>query len=146
MPARGALRLILGDWLGCDPAGLVLGVGPHGKPELLPHGAGGQARGGLTPRFNVSHSGDLILLGFHPQRPVGVDVEQRRPVPEWEGIAERCLPPGSGEAILALPEEQRSDAFLAAWEDRRAGLPVIRDDVVVGMPTAGANRPSLPIS
>ena len=34
------------------------------------------------------------------------------------------------------------DAFLAAWEERRAGLPVIRDDVVVGMPTPGANRPS----
>ena len=31
---RGALRLILGSWLGCDPAGLVLGTGPHGKPQL----------------------------------------------------------------------------------------------------------------
>ncbi|WP_376957569.1 EAL domain-containing protein [Azospirillum sp. A26] len=44
-----------------------------------------------------------------------------------------------------LPAD-RIDAFLAAWEDRRAGLPVIRDDVVVGMPTSGASRPSLPIS
>ncbi|WP_377808512.1 EAL domain-containing protein [Azospirillum sp. A29] len=44
-----------------------------------------------------------------------------------------------------LPAD-RIDAFLAAWEDRRADLPVIRDDVVVGMPTSGANRPFLPIS
>lgn len=44
-----------------------------------------------------------------------------------------------------LPAE-RIDAFLAAWEERRASLPVTRGDVVVGMPAPGANRPSLPIS
>lgn len=117
---RGALRLILGSWLGRDPAGLVLGAGPHGKPELLsppPSGPGTSGPDGreLPLRFNVSHSGDLILLGFHPRRPVGVDVEQRRPVPEWQGIARRCLPPGEWNAIGTLPEEQRQQAFLAAW-------------------------------
>lgn len=125
---RGALRLILGSWLGRDPAGLVLGAGPHGKPELLtppPSGPGtsgpeGAPEGGpegeeLSPRFNVSHSGDLILLGFHPRRPVGVDVEQLRPVPEWENIARRCLPPEEWDAIGTLPEERREQAFLAAW-------------------------------
>ncbi|MEA5391360.1 4'-phosphopantetheinyl transferase superfamily protein [Cyanobium gracile UHCC 0139] len=112
---RGALRLILGSWLGCDPADLVLGAGPHGKPELL--GPPPSGRGGAEPtlRFNVSHSGDLILLGFHPRRPVGVDLEQRRPVPEWQGIARRCLPPGEWDAIATLPQEEREQAFLAAW-------------------------------
>jgi 4'-phosphopantetheinyl transferase len=108
---RGALRLILGSWLGCDPAGLMLGAGPRGKPELLPPPDGGE----LPPRFNVSHSGDLVLLGFHPRRPVGVDVEQRRPVPEWQGIARRCLPPVEWDAIGTLPQEEREPAFLAAW-------------------------------
>lgn len=119
---RGALRLILGGWLGCDPAGLVLGAGPQGKPELISKAAVGQAKGGPPPQFNVSHSGDLILLGFHSRRPVGVDVEQRRPVPEWEGLAGRCLPPEESERIGALPEERRSDAFLAAWCLLEAGL------------------------
>jgi 4'-phosphopantetheinyl transferase len=44
-----------------------------------------------------------------------VDVEQRRPVPEWEGIARRCLPSGTWQSIRSLPEELRGDAFLAAW-------------------------------
>ena len=112
---RGALRLLLGGWLGCDPAGLVLRVGPHGKPELLPQEALGQRRGELSPRFNVSHSGDLILLGFHPLRPGGVDVEQRRPVREWEAIADRFLPAEESERIRALAEERHDAAFLAAW-------------------------------
>ncbi len=124
---RGALRLILGSWLGCDPADLVLGTGPQGKPELLnppPTGPGtsGPSGGKQPPHFNVSHSGDLILLGFHPLRPVGVDVEQRRPVPEWESIARRCLPPGERGAIGTLPQEQREQAFLAAWCRLEAGL------------------------
>ncbi|MCP9936841.1 MULTISPECIES: 4'-phosphopantetheinyl transferase superfamily protein [unclassified Cyanobium] len=119
---RGALRLILGGWLGCDPAGLVLGVGPHGKPELLLREAAGPGSGGIRPQFNVSHSGDLILLGFHPERPVGVDVEQRRPLPEWEGIAGRFLSPEESERIRALPMERRSDAFLTAWCRLEAGL------------------------
>ena len=118
----------------------MLGVGPHGKPELLPHGAGGQAGKALPPRFNVSHSGDLILLGFHPRRPVGVDVEQRRPVPEWEGIAGRCLPPGSRETILALPEEQRSDTFLAAWCRLEAGLKARGRGLFAGAPADERNQ------
>ncbi len=119
---RGALRWLLGGWLGCDPAGLVLGAGPHGKPELFPHEAVGAGRGGRPPQFNVSHSGELILLGFHLQRLVGVDVEQRRPVQEWEGIASRCLPAEESERIRALPEERRGDAFLAAWCGLEASL------------------------
>jgi len=102
---RGVLRLVLGAWLGLDPASFTFRIGPYGKPELA----------GVGLRFNVSHSGDLILMGFHPSRDVGVDVEQLRPVPEWEGIARRCLPQGDWEAIRALPEGQRGDAFLAAW-------------------------------
>ncbi|MCP9837614.1 4'-phosphopantetheinyl transferase superfamily protein [Cyanobium sp. N.Huapi 1H5] len=112
---RGALRLILGTWLGRDPAGLMLGKGPHGKPELLSPPPSGPESGELPLRFNVSHSGDLILLGFHPRRPVGVDLEQRRPVPEWQGIARRCLPPEESDAIGTLPQAQREPAFLAAW-------------------------------
>jgi 4'-phosphopantetheinyl transferase len=137
---RGALRLLLGGWLGCDPAGLVLDVGPHGKPELPPQEALGQRRGELPPQFNVSHSGDLILLGFHPLRPVGVDVEQRRPVPEWEGIAGRCLPAEESERIRALAEERRGAAFLAAWCRLEAGLKARGLGLFTGAPADGRTR------
>jgi 4'-phosphopantetheinyl transferase len=137
---RGALRLLLGGWLGCDPAGLVLGVGPYGKPELLPEEALGRRRGELPPRFNVSHSGDLILLGFHPQRPVGVDVEQRRPVPEWEAIADRLLSAEESERIRALAEERRGAAFLAAWCRLEAGQKARGLGLFTGAPADGQTR------
>jgi 4'-phosphopantetheinyl transferase len=79
---RGALRRLLGAWLALPPAAVPIEVGPHGKPGC----PGG-------PEFNLSHSGDLILLALHPSRPVGVDVEQARPDLDWRPIARRVLPP-----------------------------------------------------
>jgi 4'-phosphopantetheinyl transferase len=86
-----------------------IGVGAHGKPCC----AGG-------PEFNLSHSGDLILLAVHQQRPVGVDVEQQRPGLAWRPIARRVLPPAEWQALEAIAtaaeaERQAAEAFLAAW-------------------------------
>jgi hypothetical protein len=85
----GALRHCLGVLLDCDPAQLLLDVGPHGKPALRRGiGAGAAA----VPQFNVAHAGDCILLALHPRRAVGVDVEQQRPGLNWPAIAARMMP------------------------------------------------------
>lgn len=119
---RGALRRLVGAWRGEPPEAVPIGAGAHGKPCC----AGG-------PEFNLSHSGDLILLALHGQRPVGVDVEQWRPGLAWRPIARRVLPPAewqvleaqwpplerrAGEADSAAAagaERQGAEAFLAAW-------------------------------
>jgi len=101
---RGALRLTLGHWLGRDPAALVFRHGPHGKPRL--DGA---------PRFNLSHSGDLVLLAFHATREVGVDVERERPGLEWQAIARRTFAPERLARLEALPAPQQERAFLQEW-------------------------------
>ena len=106
---RGALRRLLGAWRDEPPEAVPIGAGAHGKPCCT---------GG--PEFNLSHSGDLILLAVHQQRPVGVDVEQQRPGMAWRPIARRVLPPGEWQALEALAtaaeaERQGAEAFLAAW-------------------------------
>ena len=106
--ARAGLRRALGAWLGLDPAGLVFALGAHGKP-------GRAASGPVSPSFNVSHSGDLILLGFHPRWPVGVDVERLRSDLAWEPLARRLLPAPQQVALALLPPELQAEGFLAAW-------------------------------
>jgi 4'-phosphopantetheinyl transferase len=105
---RAALRRLLGVWLELAPVAVPIECGPHGKPRC----PGG-------PEFNVSHSGDLILLALHPSRPVGVDVERPRPGLAWRPIARRVLPPAECEALEALAaagsEAAAADAFLLAW-------------------------------
>jgi len=109
---RAVLRLCLGELLHRAPAGLVLGNGPRGKP-FLADGDGLHPRG--VPRFNVAHSGELVLLGFHGAREVGVDVECHRPELGWRPIARRCLPPHEVRRIEAQPPERQAMAFLQAW-------------------------------
>jgi len=122
---RGALRRLVGAWRGEPPEAVPIGAGAHGKPCC----AGG-------PEFNLSHSGDLILLALDGQRPVGVDVEQWRPGLAWRPIARRVLPPAEWQALearwppldmgagamdataaaaAAEAERQGAEAFLAAW-------------------------------
>ena len=118
---RGGLRTLLGHWLDLEPQAVPLETGPHGKP----HCPGG-------PAFNISHSGDLILLGLHASRPVGVDVERRRPALDWRAVAHRMLPVSEQQALEALPETGRAEAFLAAWCRLEARLKA-RGDGLAGL-------------
>ncbi|MEN1678304.1 MAG: 4'-phosphopantetheinyl transferase superfamily protein [Planctomycetota bacterium] len=80
--AHHGLRRVLGDALGIRPAEVTLQTGPHGKPSLA----------GVGPRrleFNLTHSGEWALLALSDDGPVGVDLEQQRPVGESQAIADR---------------------------------------------------------
>jgi 4'-phosphopantetheinyl transferase len=68
--ARGGLRRILSCYC-CAPADhIAFQNGSHGKPALL------QPSSALE--FNVSHSGDCVLIGVTSGVPCGVDIERRR--------------------------------------------------------------------
>lgn len=102
--ARAGLRRLLGAWRGEQAARVPIACDRHGKP-FCPGG----------PWFNVSHSGELILLALHPEHSVGVDVERHRPALDWWPIARRVLLPADLAALAALPPPQRQEAFLQAW-------------------------------
>lgn len=101
---RVGLRLLLAAWHGCPAAAVVIESGAHGKPFSA-----------AGPPFNVSHSGDLILLALHACQRVGVDVEQLRPGLEWQPIARRVLSEPRLQALNQLPAPARLEGFLAHW-------------------------------
>jgi phosphopantetheinyl transferase len=78
--SRGVLRMLLGRYLDTDPRALRFVLGDHGKPRLgserpetwRESGSGS----GEDLRFNLSHSGELMLLAVTAGREVGVDVER----------------------------------------------------------------------
>lgn len=101
---RGCLRQWLGCWQNLAPDAVKLDLTPLGKP----HAPGG-------PEFNLSHSGDLILIALHPCQPVGVDVERLRPDLHWEPVARRMLAPDQVRELLQLPAAEQPLAFLQHW-------------------------------
>ncbi|CAN5897226.1 N/A [soil metagenome] len=111
--ARGVLRMLLAEALNCVPSELEFAETEHGKPVL--HGGRWRA-----PEFNVSHSGDWVLIALSGAGPVGVDVEEIRTVRELEAIATRYFAPAEALAIRSAPASRRLAAFFTCWTRKEA--------------------------
>lgn len=112
---RGLLRTILGRYLGRPPGSLRFVANAHGKPGLDPTSVEG-----APLRFNLAHSGSLVLYGVTLGRDLGVDIEQIRPDFGGEAIAGRFFAPGEVAALRALPEAARTLAFFHGWTRKEA--------------------------
>jgi 4'-phosphopantetheinyl transferase len=131
---RGWVRRLLGLAVGCDPRALTFGTEPGGKPTLEPleGGAASVGRSGAEapqapqqalPSFNLSHTGDHLLLALAREGHVGVDAELRRPLPELEGVAARVFTQDEREALARLVEgEPRLAGFYRGWTRKEALL------------------------
>jgi 4'-phosphopantetheinyl transferase len=110
---RSLVRLVLSDRLGMSARDIRVSRTDTGKPVIAE---------GI--HFNVSHSGDLILLALSEQRDVGVDVERRRQVERVDALVQRWLTAAEREELdrLARDGADASDAFLRIWSLKEARL------------------------
>jgi len=117
---RGALRALLGDYLGIAPEAVAFSYGPRGKPFL----AGPPATAsGLS--FNLSNSHELALVGFLRGPEIGVDVELLKPMPDLEQIAERFFSESERVALRRLPAPARPEGFFNCWTRKEAYLKAV---------------------
>jgi 4'-phosphopantetheinyl transferase len=70
-------------------------------------------------QFNVSHSGDVVLLGF-ALRNLGVDVERRQDGVDFAGLAKTSFSQMEQDTILALTPEKRASLFYEYWTCKEA--------------------------
>jgi 4'-phosphopantetheinyl transferase len=120
--ARGALRVLLGRYLGADPAGIGFLYGSKGKPRLPPP---------APVEFNVSHSGTLAVYAFTRDGELGVDVEQIRPLADMQGIAARFFCAEESVELMALASAVRTQAFFLCWTRKEAYLKAMGDGLSV---------------
>ena len=125
---RSLVRVVLGKRLGIEPPQLRVNRTDTGKPVVTE---------GI--HFNVSHSGDLILLAISETRAVGVDVERRRAVDRVSALVERWLSDVERREFETLCENgaSTSDAFLRVWSLKEARLKAL------GVGIAGAATAAL---
>ena len=127
---RSLVRTVLGERLGVTPRSVAVTRTDTGKPIVT---------GGV--HFNVSHSGDLILLAVCESRAVGVDVERKRDVPRVDALAARWLS-GTEQAEMHRFQEigaQVSEAFLRVWSLKEARIKAL------GVGISGASRVRLDV-
>jgi 4'-phosphopantetheinyl transferase len=113
---HSALRIILSRYAGMAPNKITFLYNTYGKPELPNHLR--------TPpiHFNISHSGELALIGICHNRRVGIDIERLDRSVRIQAIADRYFSPEESEAIRSLPPEQQRLAFFRCWTAKEAYL------------------------
>ncbi|MEZ5076294.1 MAG: 4'-phosphopantetheinyl transferase superfamily protein [Solirubrobacterales bacterium] len=104
--AERILRAVLGRYLEGEPEAIAIEPAPSGKPRL--------AERPERLRFNLSHSGDLVLVGIAAVE-IGVDVERVAPRRAHLAIAERRLGEAAATAVREAGEERRAQVFTERW-------------------------------
>jgi 4'-phosphopantetheinyl transferase len=105
--ARSVLREILGERLACDPAQLEFAAGAYGRPSLAVH---------PDVSFNVSHSGERVLIALSMARTVGVDIEVANPSLDWRSLIDIVCAPEEAHHIFTVRD------FYRCWTAKEALL------------------------
>jgi 4'-phosphopantetheinyl transferase len=105
--ARSVLRGILGARCGCDPLQLTFTADAYGRPSLAAH---------PDVSFNVSHSGECVLVALSMERTVGVDIEAIDPALDWRALLGLVCGPEEARQILTARD------FYRCWTTKEALL------------------------
>ncbi|HEB96228.1 MAG TPA: 4'-phosphopantetheinyl transferase superfamily protein [Sedimenticola thiotaurini] len=103
---RGALRRILGGYVGLTADAITFDYGPSGKPLLSDP---------CPLHFNLSHAGGMGLLVVSGDAPVGIDLEPERERANARAIARRIFSADILAQIGALDDTPFQHAFLHHW-------------------------------
>jgi 4'-phosphopantetheinyl transferase len=120
--ARGVLRCLLARYSGTPRRDVRFSYGLRGKPAL---------RNDRALRFNVSHSGHLVLYGFALDRELGVDIEQHRDMSDLVDVAKRFFAPAEVSTLLSLPPNERSAAFFRCWTRKESFVKAVGDGLSI---------------
>lgn len=104
---RAALRILLGQYLSHSPAHFAFAYNKQGKPRLAANNKG--------INFNLSHTGDMMIVGMVLDKEIGVDIEAVTRKTDYMAIAQRWFSTQECRALQALPESQRTEAFFRIW-------------------------------
>ena len=111
---RAALRAALSGRLGCSNRQLAFGYLEHGKPFAQVHGQ----RAAIG--FNVSHSGGHGLMAFAENGWLGVDVEERVPGRDFEGIGSLVYGAAERQSLAAATGADKVHLFFRLWSMKEA--------------------------
>lgn len=123
--SRSALRRILSAYLRIAPAAVPICYPVNGKPHVACPG----------PDFNLSHSGDRMLVAVCAAARVGVDLEGPRKLPDVLALARRFLTPAEADAIQAGAPDARPALFLRRWTRLEAFVKATGTGIARGLAT-----------
>ena len=123
LAVRGVLRRILADYLKVGPSVLEFELSPFGKPYLK--------RSSLF--FNISHSGDCLLIAISDFDQIGIDLELIKSRGNLLGLARRCFSLSELDFWLNLPIDAQEQVFYRMWVRKEAFVKAVGRGIVLGL-------------
>ena len=114
--ARGGLRLLCAHYLGAGAKEIAFGHNYYGKPFVLNH----KTHTASNIQFNVSHSGEYIVIALSQGVPVGIDIEQITNDIEFLEIAQNFFSPVEYAELIKQPVIEQCKAFFHIWTRKEA--------------------------
>jgi 4'-phosphopantetheinyl transferase len=122
--SRSALRVVLAQYMGQDPAMIRFTSNAYGKPALAPD---------ARIRFNLAHTDGLALIAVTRDQEIGVDLELVSPTFDFTEIVDHIFTPGERAQLSALPDEQRRAGFYHGWTRKEAFIKAVGEGVSFGL-------------
>lgn len=109
--AHALLRKVLAGFVNQSPEKLRIAQAEHGKPYLTD-----------TPElaFNLSHSGDAVLIAAAWNCRLGVDMEFCKFRTSLDGLVDKCFAEEEIAYWRQLPESEKVEAFYRFWTRKEA--------------------------
>ncbi|WP_178989435.1 4'-phosphopantetheinyl transferase family protein [Winogradskyella schleiferi] len=109
--ARGVLRLLSSTYLKTEAIDIEFDYEQYGKPKFKQI---------TNLNFNVSHSGDIAIIGFVYDHSIGVDIEKIKDDFNTFEIATNFFSKKEIEALQKTPKLQQHLAFYRCWTRKEA--------------------------
>jgi 4'-phosphopantetheinyl transferase len=113
--ARNGLRRVLSLYVPAAPSEIRFNYTSSGKPSVSREDAGGPFH------FSLTHSADIAAVAV-AGRPVGIDLEFPRPVPDALALACRYFASEECEILSQCTEESLEPTFYRLWTRKEAVL------------------------
>ena len=108
LAARGALRVLLAGYTGMPASEIEFDYSENGKPHVADS----------EVEFNVSHSGEWVVLAFGRDRSIGVDIERIKQAMDVNAIAARYYSKQEMEWVEKSDDPQA--VFFQLWARKEA--------------------------
>jgi 4'-phosphopantetheinyl transferase len=116
--SHGLLRRILSSYVHQAPEEISFTANSYGKPFLAGN------NDSASPQFNMSHSGDAVMVALTRSRLIGVDIEALRPL-EFAGIAKSHFTNQERAFIQESPADAQQHAFFTCWTRKEAFIKAV---------------------
>jgi len=111
------LRIILGDYLSCDPSKIRFNSNHYQKPHI--------AYPNTNIQFNISSSSNLFVAVFCQQHTIGVDIEQIRNIDEIGQLTEDYFSKAENNLMKAQPKSMTEATFYNLWAKKESLIKAI---------------------